>query len=94
MAHAATSTDAKYNAISVGSVAVTVSDDDAKGIVLSRTSLTLEEGDTTGEAYTVRLATLPGGNVSVAITGQAGTDLSLDKTTSPSPPATGARNRQ
>ena len=80
MTHAATSTDAKYNAISVGSVAVTVSDDDAKGIVLSRTSLTLEEGDTTGETYTVRLAALPGGNVSVAITGQAGTDLSLDKT--------------
>ena len=79
--HTATSADAKYNAISVAPVAVSVDDDDTKGILINRTSLTVEEGDTTGESYNVQLATLPTGNVSVVITGQAGTDLSLDKTT-------------
>ena len=60
-------------------LAVTVADDD-RGIVLSRTSLTVDEGDTTGESYTVKLTTQPGENVTVTVSGQAGTDLSLDKT--------------
>ena len=59
-------------------LAVTVVDDD-RGIVLSRMALSVDEGDTTGATYTVTLATQPSVEVTVAITGHAGTDLSLDK---------------
>ena len=55
------------------SVAVTVTDDDDVGLTLSTTALGVAEGDD-GE-YTVRLATQPTAQVTVAITGQAGTDL-------------------
>ncbi len=58
------------------SVAVTVTDDDDVGLTLSATALTVAEGDD-GE-YTVRLSTQPTAQVTVAITGQAGTDLTLD----------------
>ena len=60
---------------------VTVTDDDTAGVVLSETGVTVTEGDATGSSYTVALATKPSGSVSVAITGHAGTDLTLDKTT-------------
>ena len=60
---------------------VTVTDDDTAGVVLSETGLTVTEGDATGVRYTVALATEPSGSVSVSITGQAGTDLSLSGTT-------------
>ena len=58
------------------SVAVTVTDDDDVGLTLSTTALGVAEGDD-GE-YTVRLATQPSATVTVAVTGQAGTDLTLD----------------
>ena len=60
-------------------LAVTVTDDEATaGIVLTPPSLTVAEG---GQAtYTVVLATEPSAPVTVSITGQAGTDLTLDKT--------------
>ena len=57
---------------------VTVVDDD-RGIVLSRTSLSVDEGDTTGATYTVTLATQPGAEVTVAISGHTDTDVSVDK---------------
>ena len=57
---------------------VTVVDDD-RGIVLSRISLSVDEGDATGETYTVKLATQPSAEVTVTISGHTGTDLSLDK---------------
>ena len=60
------------------SVAVTVTDDDDVGLTLSATTLGVAEGDD-GE-YTVRLSTQPTAQVTVAITGQAGTDLTLDAT--------------
>ena len=60
---------------------VTVTDDDTAAIVLSETSLTVTEGDAAGSSYTVKLATQPSGSVTVSITGQASTDLTLDKTT-------------
>ena len=59
---------------------VTVTDDDTAALVLSQPRLTVTEGDAAGSSYTVKLATQPSGSVSVSITGQAGTDLSLDKT--------------
>ena len=55
---------------------VTVTDGD-RGIVLSSTSLSVEEGDADGETYTVKLATQPSEEVTVTVSGQSGTDLEL-----------------
>ena len=55
---------------------VTVTDDD-RGIVFTPTSLTVEEGDATGETYTVKLATEPSEEVTVTVSGHSGTDLTL-----------------
>ena len=62
---------------------VSITDDGEAGVtfVPSKTGLTVREGDAAGSSYTVKLATLPSGSVSVSITGHAGTDLTLDKTT-------------
>ena len=59
-------------------LAVTVTDNDAAGLVLSATALDVDEGD--DASYTVKLATAPTGTVTVAITVPAGTDLTLDET--------------
>ncbi len=59
-------------------VAVTVTDDESVGIVLSPPALGVAEGD--DAEYTVRLATQPSATVTVAVTGQADTDLTLDAT--------------
>ena len=71
-----------YSGASPVAVAVTVADDDSPELVISPTSVTVDEGDTSGldagETYTVRLATQPSANVAVTITGTAGTDVSLD----------------
>ena len=53
-----------------GSVAVTVADNDAPGLVLDPTSLTVAEGGSA--TYTVALATRPTGNVTVTVAGASG----------------------
>ena len=58
-----------------------MTDSDTRNVVLSKQSLTVTEEDATGDRYTVKLATQPSGRVTVSITGQASTDLTLDKTT-------------
>ena len=68
-----------YVSISAG-LTVTVTDDDEPGVVLSETDLTVTEGDAAGSSYTVKLATEPTGEVTVTVSGHAGTDLTLDKT--------------
>ncbi|MDE2730161.1 MAG: hypothetical protein OXI38_02045, partial [Bacteroidota bacterium] len=60
------------------SLALTVDDDEMAGIMLSVSTLGVDEGD--DESYTVKLATQPTATVTVAITGHAGTDLTLDQT--------------
>ena len=60
------------------SLSVTVVDND-RGIVLAPSSLTVGEDDDTGETYTVKLATQPSEAVTVTISGQSGTDLTVDK---------------
>ena len=67
-----------YDGITAPDVSVTVVDDD-RAIVLSRTSLEVDEGDATGATYTVKLATQPSAQVTVAVTGHSGTDVSVDK---------------
>ena len=73
------SADSKYDGLSAGSVAVSVTDDDTAGLTISETSLEIEEGDF--DTYTVVLDTEPAGDVTVSIGGVAGTDLTLDQTT-------------
>ena len=60
---------------------VSITDDDEAGVVLSETGLTVTEGDAAGSSYTVKLATEPTSEVTVTVSGHAGTDLTLDKTT-------------
>ena len=45
------------------------------------TSLTVTEGDAAGASYTVKLTSQPAGDVTIAISGHAGTDLTLSGTT-------------
>ena len=73
LAHAATG--GNYAGVSA-ELKVTVTDDD-RAIVFTPTSLTVDEGDTTGASYMVKLATEPSEEVTVTISGQAGTDLTL-----------------
>ena len=70
-----------YGSTTVPDVEVSITENDSAGVVISKDSLTVGEGDAAGSSYTVRLATRPSASVSVSITGHAGTDLTLDKTT-------------
>ncbi len=56
---------------------VTVEDDDKAGVTVDPTTLTVKEGDTDGESYTVKLDLQPSGDVTVAINSDAGTILIL-----------------
>ncbi len=70
-------------------VVVTVSDDDSPGLVVDPAAVTVEEADDPATqnisehqgTYTVRLATEPSADVTVAVTGQASTDVSVDAAT-------------
>ena len=66
-----------YDSVTVPGVEISVDDGEIVSVVLSETALTVEEGDSTGETYTVRLSHQPSEEVSVAISGHAGTDLTL-----------------
>ena len=59
---------------------VTVTDNDTAAIVLSPDSITVNEGDTTGTTYTVKLSHAPTSAVTVTIGGHSGTDLSVSGT--------------
>ena len=56
---------------------VTVEDGDTVGLVVAPDAVTVAEGGSA--SYTVKLATEPSTTVTVAITGHAGSDLTLDK---------------
>ena len=70
-----------YGSTTVPDVEVSITENDSAGIVISKDNLTVGEGDSAGSSYTVKLATRPSGSVTVSITGHAGTDVTLDKTT-------------
>ena len=71
-----TSAGGEYEGVS-SDLAVTVDDDETVSVVLTPTSLTVEEGDADGQSYTVKLSHEPSEDVTVTVTGQASTDLSL-----------------
>ena len=82
LAHAISSTDdTAYHALADQSVTVSITDNDTAGVTINPTSLTVTEGDATGNSYTVVLATQPAGDVTVTISGHAGTDLTVSGTT-------------
>ena len=58
---------------------VTIDDNDIRGVTVSETELDVAEGG--NESYTVVLESEPTGNVTVTISGHAGTDLTLDDDT-------------
>ena len=70
-----------YGSTTVPDVEVSITENDSAGIVISKDSLTVGEGDAAGSRYTVKLATQPTGEVIVTVSGHAGTDLSLSGTT-------------
>ena len=76
--HSVSSSDTRYNEAAASGVSVTVRDDETAGVTISESALTIEEGNTA--TYTVVLDTQPAGDVTVTISGHAGTDASLDKT--------------
>ena len=78
LAHSASG--GEYDSVTAA-LAVTVIDDDTPELVLSTTTLEVMEGDATGATYTVRLGTEPSEEVTVAVTGHTGTDVSVDKAT-------------
>ena len=55
--------------------AVTITDDDTRGVAVSETALTVTEEDATGAGYTVVLESQPTGDVTVTVEGAAGTDV-------------------
>ena len=65
-----------YGAVAAKNLPVTVADNDVPGLLLSKPSLNPPEGGS--ESYTVKLATVPTGNVTVTITGHVDTDLTPD----------------
>ncbi len=78
--HTADSDDTLYRGITVASVDVTVTDRSSATVTVDPTSLSLDEGGTSG-SYTVTLDIEPTADVTVTIGGHTGTDLNLDKTT-------------
>ena len=69
--HRATSTDTNYNGISpIGSVVVSVEDDDPLGVMVDPTSLTVIEGGTA--TYRVKLDTRPSAPVTISMTSTNG----------------------
>ena len=80
LTHTVTSADdSDYDGISANTVTVSITDDDSVGVTVSKSALDLEEG--AEDTYTVVLDSQPAGDVTVTISGHAGTDVSLDKTT-------------
>ena len=61
-------------------VTVRITEDDTPGLVLSESAVSVEEGDAGGATYTVKLATQPSDEVTVSVTGTAGNDVAVDRT--------------
>ena len=60
---------------------LTLEDDDAAGVTVSETALTVTEQDAAGDSYTVVLDTEPTHDVTVTVGGHSGTDVSLSAST-------------
>ena len=72
----ATSLDGGASASRSGNGQITISDDESKRLVFSRTTVPVTEGS--DATYTVKLGSSPASDVTVTISGHAGTDLKVD----------------
>ena len=72
---------AEYIGATIDDVQVTVTDDDAARVSIDPTELTVTEGDATGASYTVVLDSQPTADVTVTISGHAGTDVLVTPST-------------
>ena len=79
ISHSLSSSDTKYAGAASDNVAITVKDIASASVVVAPTELGIGEGGS--DAYTVVLDTQPTGDVTVTVSGFAGTALTLDKTT-------------
>ena len=73
LAHAVAGAD--YGTVTARDVTVTITENDSKGVTLSRTAVSVNEGGNAVEGYSVVLDSEPSENVTVRITGQNDTDL-------------------
>ena len=78
LTHAVSGADYGSSSVSAGSVAVTITESDTRGVTLSRTALTVKEGES--GTYTVVLDSEPTGDVTVTVGGISG-DVSVDTST-------------
>ena len=67
-----------YDGIAIDSVQVNAKDDDVLGVSVSERALTVEEGDTTGTAYTLVLDAQPFVAIPVTVSPAAGSSVSVD----------------
>ena len=70
-----TASGGDYGSVAAKTVTVTITENDTAGLTIDPASLTVTEGG--AKNYTVRLDSEPTADVTVAITGHAGTDLTL-----------------
>ena len=68
---------ANYEGVTAPGLTVSITENDAVGVSINPTALTVTEGDASGVSYTVVLTSKPVGDVTVAISGHTGTDLSI-----------------
>ena len=68
-----------YGSTTVPDVEVSITENDTAGVTIEPAALSVVAGRS--NEYTVKLATEPTGEVTVTISGHAGTDVTLDKTT-------------
>ena len=80
LAHAVASTDdSVYDALADLSVSVAITENDAVGVSINPTTLTVAEGSSMD--YSVKLTSEPAGDVTVTVSGHTGTDVALSGTT-------------
>ncbi|NJK66383.1 MAG: hypothetical protein HC941_07485 [Microcoleus sp. SU_5_3] len=65
IAHTSTSTDAKYNGITIGGVDVAITDNDTAGFSIAPTNITATEGGATG-SYKIKLTSQPSAPVNIS----------------------------
>ena len=76
LAHAVASTDdSAYDALSDVSVTVAITENDAVGVMIAPTTLTVTEGSSMD--YSVELTSEPAGDVTVTVSGHSGTGAAL-----------------
>ena len=78
LTHTAASMDSDYDGATFDEVTVTITDNDAAGVTVEPTALTVAEGGS--GSYAVVLDTEPAADVVVSVAGVSGTDLSLSAT--------------